>query len=266
MSQPSVNNRDPGAAIADRPPGHPADHSSAASRAGRHAVGAHTHRATPVRSPHRLDYRLRSLNTQPATYVPTLSTRADGQRRPPRGHIPRLAKAAVLVAVAALAAVLLQRFVVQPFSVPGNAMTPTFQAGDRILVVKSAVLTSPVRSGEIVVFRPRAHLACMTGSPGGDLVLRVVALPGETIWSVDDTVFVDGRPLSERGWYDPRFGQLGSTPIASTTLGQDQYFVMADNRSDACDSRAFGPISQSSIVGEGVAIVGRYGHVFFRTL
>jgi signal peptidase I len=106
----------------------------------------------------------------------------------------------------------------------------------------------------------------MAGGRGGDLVLRVVALPGETIWSVDDTVFVDGLPLPERGWYDPRFGQLGSTPLTSTTLGPGQYFVLADNRSDACDSRAFGPISQSSIVGEGIAIVGRYGHVFFRTL
>jgi signal peptidase I len=97
-------------------------------------------------------------------------------------------------------------------------------------------------------------------------VLRVVALPGDTISSVGDTILVDGRPLRERGWYDPRFGQVGSTPIRSTTLAPGQYFVMADNRSDACDSRVFGPISKSSIVGEGIAIVGRHGHVFFGTL
>jgi signal peptidase I len=97
-------------------------------------------------------------------------------------------------------------------------------------------------------------------------VLRVVALPGETIWSVGDTIFVDGRPLSERGWYNPRFGQVGSTPIRSTTLASNQYFVLADNRSDACDSRVFGPISKSSIVGEGIAIVGRHGHVSFGAL
>jgi type IV secretory pathway protease TraF len=42
--------------------------------------------------------------------------------------------------------------------------------------------------------------------------------------------------------------------------------VLADNRSDACDSRAFGPISQASIVGEGMAIVVRGGHVFVRKL
>ena len=42
--------------------------------------------------------------------------------------------------------------------------------------------------------------------------------------------------------------------------------MLADNRSDACDSRDFGPISKSSVVGEGVAIVGRHGHVFLGTL
>ena len=133
--------------------------------------------------------------------------------------------------------------------------------------LKSGLLRGPVRSGEIVVFRPPQSLPCtVVGGRGGDLVLRVVALPGETIWSVGDTIFVDGRPLSEQGWYNPRFGQVGSTPIRSTTLAPDQYFVLADNRSDACDSRAFGPISKSSVVGEGIAIVGRHGHVFFGTL
>jgi type IV secretory pathway protease TraF len=41
---------------------------------------------------------------------------------------------------------------------------------------------------------------------------------------------------------------------------------MADNRSDSCDSRSFGPVLQSSIVGEGIAVVGRNGHVFLSTL
>jgi signal peptidase I len=93
-----------------------------------------------------------------------------------------------------------------------------------------------------------------------------VALPGDTIWSVGDTIFINGRPLAEQGWYDSRSGQVGSTPIHSTTLAPGQYFVMADNRADACDSRAFGPVAGSSVIGEGIAIVGRHGHVFFGTL
>jgi signal peptidase I len=106
----------------------------------------------------------------------------------------------------------------------------------------------------------------VAGGGVGDLVLRVVAMPGQTIWSVSNTIFVDGRPLRERGWYDPHFGPVGWTPVPSTTLGQNQYFVMGDNRSLACDSRAFGPISRSSIVGKGIAIVVRRGHMFFGSL
>lgn len=223
------------------------------------------HRATAVRSPQELDYRLRGLSTDPTDYVSTAPTRPDRRRRP-RRHGPLLAKVAVLLAVAALAAWLLQAFVVQPFSVPGQAMAPTLQAGDRILVVKSGPLEGPIHSGQIVVFRSPQFLPCRVAGTGGDLVLRVVALPGQTIWSIDHTIFVDGRPLGERGWYDPRFGQVGSRPIPSTTLAQNQYFVMGDNRAAACDSRVFGPVSKSSIVGEATAIVVRHGHMFLRKL
>ena len=97
-------------------------------------------------------------------------------------------------------------------------------------------------------------------------MLRVVALPGQTIWSLGNTIFVDGRPLHEQGWYDRRFGQTGPTPVPATTLVRNQYFVLGDNRAQACDSRAFGPISKSSIVGQGIAIVVRHGHVYFRSL
>jgi len=174
---------------------------------------------------------------------------------------------AVFIIVAALAVVLLRAFVIEPFAVPSDAMAPTLQTGDRILVLKSGLLEGPIHSGEIVVFRRPRFLPCtVVGARGGDLVLRVVALPGQVIWSVGDTIFVDGRPLRESGWYDRRSGQIGSTPIRSTTLAANQYFMMADDRSDACDSRAFGPISKSSVVGEAVAVVGRHGHVFLKSL
>jgi signal peptidase I len=177
-----------------------------------------------------------------------------------------LAKVVVLHVVAALAAWLVPAFVVQSFSVPSQARSPTLQAGDRILVAKSGLLEGSVHSGEIVVFRPPHFLPCTVVGGSGDLVLRVVALPGQTIWSIGQTIFVDGRPLHEQGWYDPRYGQVGSRSIPSTTLAQNQYYVLGDNRSGSCDSRAFGPIAGSSIVGDGIAVVVRDGHVFLRKL
>ncbi|HEX2819083.1 MAG TPA: signal peptidase I [Streptosporangiaceae bacterium] len=264
MSPSSSRDGDSPAVIAGGPPQHRPASSAAADGAGRPGRNVAAHRPAAVRSPQELDYRLRGLSTDPADYVSTAPTRPDRRRRP-RRHGPFLAKVAVLVAVAALAAWLLPAFAVQSFSVPSAAMAPTLQAGDRILVAKG-LLAGSVHSGEIVVFRPPHFLPCTVVGGGGDLVLRVVARPGQTIWSIGNTIFVDGRPLREQGWYDPRFGQVGSRPIPSTTLVQNQYYVLGDNRSGSCDSRVFGPISGSSIVGEGIAVVVRDGHVFLRKL
>jgi len=278
MSTSSFDNGDPVAVAPDGYPDLPAPRPDPGGGAavGRHARSPGAHRATAARLPQDLDYRLRGLGAEPTEQVAALPTRTESAATPAgraglgqrgRRYGPFLFKLTVFLAVAAVAAWLLQAFLVRPFSVPGDAMAPTIQAGDRILVAKSGLIQSPIHSGEIVVFRPPRSLACaVAGGVGGDLVLRVVAVPGQTIWSAGRAIYVDGRPWHDRGWYNPRFGQLGSTPIPSTTLGANQYFVMGDNRSDACDSRIFGPIAKSSIVGVGIAVVMRHGHVFLRTL
>ena len=163
--------------------------------------------------------------------------------------------------MAALVAVGLRLFVLEPFVVPSAAMAPTLQPGDRILVVKAGFLAGAVGRGEIVVIRHPDSSSCATvGASVPDLVTRVIGLPGETIWSVSGTVYIDGRPLKETGWYDRSSGPLGSAAIGRTTIPRDGYFVMSDNRADTCDSRSFGTVSGSAIVGRVVAIVARHGH------
>jgi signal peptidase I len=265
VSQSFSPNGDQASVLTDSPIRHSAGRPSAGtgagpSRSGR-SVGAHRG----------ADYRLRGLVLEASVPVPAPSARTDSHPQHRRLHFPVVAEVAVLVALAALAVWLLQAFVVQPYAVAGATMTPAIQAGDRILIVKAGPLAGPIRSGQVVVLRPPTSLSkslscSVAGGGRGDLVLRVVATPGQTIWSVGNVIFVDGRPLRERGWYDPRSGEVGSTPVPSTTLGSDQYFVLGDNRTDACDSRMFGPITKSSIVGTGLAIVVRRGHVFLRTL
>ena len=179
-----------------------------------------------------------------------------------RAHRPFLWKLTIFITVAVVAVALIHAFVLEPFTVPGNAMAPTLRAGDRVLVVKSTLLQGSIHSGEIVVFRTPKHLQCsVSGARSGDLVLRVVATPGQVISSNAHTVFVNGRPLDEHGWYDPSYGAIGLTPIHRTSLGSNQYFVMADDRADGCDSRSFGPIDRSSIVGTAFAVVARNGHL-----
>jgi signal peptidase I len=167
-----------------------------------------------------------------------------------------------MLAVAAAVAVTLHVFVLQSFTVPSSAMLPTLRSGDRVLVVKWKALVGPLARGEVVVFRPSASATCSAGQGGSsELAGRIIGLPGETIWSAHDHVYLDGRPLVERGWYDQRFGQLGGIPIARTTIPQGEYFVLGDDRRMSCDSRRFGPIPASSVVGQIVALVLRQGHL-----
>jgi len=168
-----------------------------------------------------------------------------------------------VLVVAAGVAVILRTSFVQPFSVPSAAMMPTLQAGDRILVVKSTFLAGSITRGDIVVFRHPKRFSC--GADANDIqnvVKRVIGLPGETIWSVGNAIEVDGRHLNEPGWYNSRYGQVGSTPIHRTKIPPGDYFVMGDNRTASCDSRSFGAIVGSSIVGKVVLIVSRAGHPY----
>jgi signal peptidase I len=276
MSSLFFDQGDPTAVLPDDRRARPAERSVTRAAVGNgrpdRAAGSHRATAPPARPPQRPDWRLASLSpeapgvlTRPAAPAP--ATRVASTRTERRRHRRLLVRLVLFLTAVALAAWLLQGYVAQPFSVHGAMMAPTIQPGDQILVLKSAFVSSPVRDGQIVVIRPSRFLACaVAGGSSGDLALRVVALPGQRISSAGNTIIVNGRPLRERGWFDPRFGQVGSTPIPPTTLAADQYFVLGDDRADACDSRVFGPVARSSIVGNAIAIVVRDGHVFLRTL
>jgi signal peptidase I len=223
--------------------------------------------AATRRSRRRPDYRLRGLDLG----VESL----DDARTPParkvglhRRHRRRLViKWIAILIMATVAAGLLRTYVVEPFSVPSAAMAPTLQVGDQILVVKPSFLAGPTTRGAVVVFSRPNRFPCRAGARESlDLVKRVVGLPGETIWSTGNTIHVDRHELNDRGWHDPALGQLASTPIHRTKIPHGEYFMLGDNRTDSCDSRSFGAVSGSSIVGEVKAVVLRHGHPYVHFL
>ncbi len=220
-------------------------------------------RARTLHSRWNHDYRLRGLELGHEGIEPAPPSHSAKKARPSHRQRQRLAiKLALAIVVAAGASVTLRAFAVQPFTVPSAAMTPTLQIGDQILVVKSNGLGGPIHLGDIVVFRHPNLFPCK--APQGqsrDLVQRVIGLPGDTIWSAGKNIYINGQLLNERGWYDSKYGQVGSTSIRRTKILPDKYFVMGDNRYDSCDSRVFGTIARSSIIGKVFAIVARGGHV-----
>jgi signal peptidase I len=176
-----------------------------------------------------------------------------------------LAELITIALVAVLLVGLVRTFVVEPFWIPSASMAPTLGVYDRILVQKAFFSWHDVREGDIVVFRqpPRDHCP----GPQGDLVKRVIALPGQTIYSSGTSIYIDGRRLAEP--YLPRYDPLGpAIPDATSRhpyrVPAGEFYVLGDNRADSCDSRYWGPITGASIVGRVILTFWHDGHPEFR--
>jgi signal peptidase I len=174
-----------------------------------------------------------------------------------------LAETVIIVLAAALVAGLLRTFAFQTFWIPTSSMTPTLGVYDRVLVQKAFFTWHDVREGNIVVF---THPPLDTCPGAGDLVKRVIALPGQTIYSSGNSIYINGRLLSEP--YLPHYDPLGPA-IASKQhpylVPAGDFYVLGDNRSDSCDSRFWGPIKGSSIIGKVILIWWHNGHPDFHT-
>jgi signal peptidase I len=144
-------------------------------------------------------------------------------------------------------------------------MEPTLQIGDRIVVDKLLFSPGSLHDGDIIVFsRPPGDTAGVCDDPTAtDLVKRVVALPGQTIKSVGNTIYVDGHAQSEP--YLAPSTQLGRA-VKAERVPKGQYFVMGDNRALSCDSRYWGTIEGSTIVGRVMAVIWRGGHPVLHTV
>jgi signal peptidase I len=189
-----------------------------------------------------------------------------GPPRRPRRRRRALAETAITVLVAVLLVGLVRAFALQTFWIPTSSMVPTLGVNDRVLVQKAFFTWHDLREGDIVVFRhpPLDHCP---GPRGGDLVKRVIALPGQTIYSSGNSVFVNGRLLAEP--YLPRYDPLGlQVPDASSEhpyrVPPGEFYLLGDNRAISCDSRYWGPIKGSSIVGKVVLVWWHDGRPDFR--
>lgn len=145
----------------------------------------------------------------------------------------------MVIVAALITALVLRLAVVQAFSIPSESMERTLLIGDRVLVNK---LNKGVHRGDLIVFeRPKGEQA----SAIKDLIKRVIALPGETVEARDGKLFVNGKQLDEP-YLQPGIVTYMDHPV---TVEADHVWVMGDNREKSRDSRFFGAIPQSSIIG-----------------
>lgn len=117
--------------------------------------------------------------------------------------------------------------------VVGSSMEPTFSNGDIFLIE----LTDNVERYDIAVFEYN----------GNSLVKRIIGCPNETVQIIENMIYINDEPIK-----DVVNVEMESYGVASEkiTLGEDEYFVLGDNRNDSRDSRMFGPIKKDDILGK----------------
>lgn len=139
--------------------------------------------------------------------------------------------------------------ILQPHQVNGQSMVPNFQSGEYVLTDKVSYRMRNPERGEVVVFHAPEAAHCPEGT-GCDFIKRVIGLPGETVKLEGSTFYINGQPLSE-SYIPSDFKTLPGDYLRNrtVTLGSDEYLVIGDNRPYSSDSRQWGPISKSNIVG-----------------
>lgn len=141
-------------------------------------------------------------------------------------------------------------FFMQPHQVNGRSMFPTFNSGDYLLTNKVSYRLGNPEMGDVVVFHAPPQANCPTGT-GCDFIKRIIAVPGDTVTIKGNWYYVNDEKVNEE--YIPEDFQTVAGKFLkgrTATMGPNEYFVSGDNREFSSDSRVWGPIDKSEIVGK----------------
>ena len=163
----------------------------------------------------------------------------------------------VTITVAVVFVLTFEAEVAKPYRIPSGSMEPTLHCAkpgdfcrarfsDRVLVNRLAYRFGSPKRGQIVVFKaPKAAAKCGAGEGGSTFVKRLIGLPGELVSEREGFVSIDGKalrePYVEPGLRDHRTG--------SWRVPSGRYFLLGDDRANSCDSRVWGSVPRSSLIG-----------------
>lgn len=154
-------------------------------------------------------------------------------------------QAIVLVAVVF---VLVYWFLIRPYEVDGASMFPTFKNGEYVLTNVAVSRFGSLVRGDVIVFEaPREKER--------HFVKRIIGLPGERVKIINGAVLINGQLLDEGAYLSDDVTTNGGSFLLEgqeVTVPQKNYVVIGDNRSGSSDSREWGFVDESKIIGESL--------------
>ena len=145
----------------------------------------------------------------------------------------------VLVIALVLSAIVgVPMFVAQPATISGDSMQPTLHSGEHVLVDKMTFRFRAPRRGDLVIVADPAGT--------GSIVKRIVAVGGDLVGIEDGLLVLNGTTVNEDYTDQDRMDGYFHGPVV---VPKSFVFLLGDNRSSSIDSRNFGPVATSSIVG-----------------
>jgi len=152
-----------------------------------------------------------------------------------------LVKVAVL---AAITIVLIRHFLFKPFYVRGASMEPNFYDKEYLIIDELSYRLREPQRGEVVVFK-------YPDNSKEFFLKRIVGLPGERVKITNGKVIIYNQQFPEGMILQESYLQQNLVTVGERveSLGQDEYFVLGDNRANSYDSRRFGAVSKNELVG-----------------
>ncbi|MDO8442810.1 MAG: signal peptidase I, partial [bacterium] len=151
---------------------------------------------------------------------------------------------AEVILIAVVTVFFVRTFLMQPFLVSGASMEPNFSTGNYLLIDEVTYRLRTPERGEVVVFK-------YPNDPSVYYIKRIIGLPGEKVVVRDGGVEIINKEHPEGFKVDEAY--LDTSPKTfgniDSVLGENEYFVMGDNRSFSYDSRSWGSLPKDNIIG-----------------
>ena len=135
-------------------------------------------------------------------------------------------------------------FIAQPFIVSGESMVPTFKNGEYLIVDELSYRFHPPTRGDVIIMRYPLD-------PSKFFIKRIIGLPGETLTLDGSKITVITRDKKQIV-LNESYIQNPKSDFITVTLSAKEYYVLGDNRPASSDSRRWGPLPTSDIIGRPI--------------